>query len=73
MFEYEEATVEALLTRDDRFRRLYDKHRDLNSQVDDVNAGNSTMEHFDLEILKKKKLMVRDRMQAMIQAYAANH
>ena len=73
MFEYEEATVEALLTHDDRFRRLYDKHRDLNSQVDDVNAGNSTMEHFDLEILKKEKLMVRDRMQAMIQAYAANH
>ncbi len=73
MFEFEQATVEALLDNDDQFRRLYDKHRDLNTRVDAVNAGNARMEHFELETLKKEKLMLRDRMQAMIYAYAANH
>jgi uncharacterized protein len=73
MFEFEQATVEALLNNDDQFRRLFDKHRDLNTQVDAVNSGSATMEHFELETLKKEKLMLRDRMQAMIQAYTAKH
>lgn len=73
MFEFEQATVSVLLSDDDQFRRLYDKHRDLNTRVDAVNAGNAKMEHFELEILKKEKLMLRDRMQAMIYAYTANH
>lgn len=73
MFEFEEAVVDALLTNDDQFRRLYDKHRDLNTRVDAVNAGSATMEHFELETMKKEKLMLRDRMQAMIHQYTANH
>ena len=55
MFEFEQATVSALLNDDDQFRRLYDKHRDLNTRVDAVNAGNAKMEHFELEIMKKEK------------------
>jgi len=70
MFEFERVAVEELLTNDDQFRQLFDKHRDLNTQIDEVNAGNAAMDHSELGILKKEKLMLRDRMQAMIQAHA---
>ena len=70
MFEFERVAVEELLTNDDQFRQLFDKHRDLNTQIDEVNAGKAAMDHSELGVLKKEKLMLRDRMQAMIQAHA---
>ena len=73
MFEHDQDTVDQLLTTDDRFRRLYDKHRDLNVKVDEVNSGSAAMEHFELETLKKEKLILRDRMQAIIHAHSLNH
>jgi uncharacterized protein YdcH (DUF465 family) len=73
MFEFEQAAVEELLTNDDQFRRLFDKHRNLNAQIDEANAGNTAMDHSELGILKKEKLMLRDRMQAMIQAHAPDN
>jgi uncharacterized protein YdcH (DUF465 family) len=73
MFEFDQATVDKLLASDDAFRRLYNKHSLLNAKVDQVNSGKAAMEQMELESLKKEKLMLRDRMQAMIHAYSVRH
>ena len=73
MFEFDQATVDKLLDSDDGFRRLYNKHSVLNAKVDQITAGKAAMEQLQLEGLKKEKLMLRDRMQAMIHDYSAHH
>ena len=73
MFEFDQAIVDKLLDTDDAFRRLYNKHSVLNAKVDQINAGKAAMEHLQLEGLKKEKLMLRDRMQAMIHAHSVKH
>jgi len=69
MFEFDQAAVDQLLNADDNFRRLYDKHRDLNAKVDLVNAGKAPMDPFELETMKREKLHIADRMQAMLYAH----
>lgn len=71
MFEYDRATIDTLLNADDGFRRLYNKHSVLNAKVDQAQAGKASMDDSQLELLKKEKLLLRDRMQAMIQAHGA--
>lgn len=73
MFEFDQEKVNALLQDNEQFRRLYDKHHDLNLKVDEANSGNAAMEQFELETLKKEKLMLRDRMQAIISQYSTQH
>ncbi len=68
MFDYDQATVDKLLQADDGFRRLYNKHSVLNAKVDQAQAGKAAMDDNQLEVLKKEKLLLRDRMQAMINA-----
>lgn len=71
MFDYDQATVDKLLHADDGFRRLYNKHSVLNAKVDQAHAGKAAMDDIQLELLKKEKLYLRDRMQAMIHAHSA--
>lgn len=68
MSDYDQATVDKLLQADDGFRRLYNKHSVLNAKVDQAQAGKAAMDDNQLEVLKKEKLLLRDRMQAMINA-----
>ena len=55
MFEFDQDTVNELLSDNEQFRRLYDKHHDLNTRVDEVTSGNATMEQLELEAMKKEK------------------
>ena len=68
MLDFDRATVDRLLDNDDGFRHLYNKHCALNAKVDQVTAGKLPMDQIQLELLKKEKLLVRDRMQAIIHA-----
>ena len=70
MFEFDRATIDKLLDCDDGFRHLYNKHNALNAKVDQVTAGKLAMEQLQLESLKKEKLLLRDRMNAIIQAHS---
>lgn len=70
MPDFDQKTVNRLLDKDDAFRHVYEKHSALNAKVDQVNCGKLSMEQLQLEMLKKEKLLLRDRMQAMIQAQA---
>ncbi len=73
MFEFEEEIVEALLKDSVDFKRLYDKHIDLNRDVDSANTGDTPIEDMELEGMKKEKLYLKDQMAQIIENYRKDH
>ena len=73
MFEHERAVVDALLSEDTGFRRLYDKHHELKERVQQANEGALTLDEYNLENLKKQKLVLKDQMSKLILQYRATH
>jgi uncharacterized protein len=69
MFEFEKEIVEDLLKVNDNFRRMYNKHNQLNRKVDNANQRAETIDEFSLETLKKEKLLLKDRMAALIETH----
>jgi len=66
MFEYDQEIVEELLTNDEAFKRLYDRHHELKQKVRDANVGALPLDDYSLENLKKEKLLVKDQMAGII-------
>lgn len=63
MFEGQPAAdVEALLSSDPEFRRLYRRHRQLDKQVLDAELGVLPMDDVTLVRMKKEKLHAKDRL-----------
>ena len=73
MFEYDQEIVECLLNEDEDFKRLYEKHSELKQKVKEANIGTRPLDDFSLEDLKKRKLMLKDRMAAKIATYRSDH
>ena len=73
MFEQDQEIFESLLDKDRNFRRLYNKHCQLKSKVKEANEGFVGISDFDLEILKKEKLLIKDRMAVIIEDYRHTH
>ena len=73
MFEQDQEIVESLLDEDRNFRKLYNKHCQLKSKVKEANEGFVGISDFDLEILKKEKLLIKDRMAVIIEDYRHTH
>lgn len=57
--------VQALMERNDEFRRLYLRHKDLDKQVLDAELGVRPMDDMTLHSLKKEKLKAKDRLTAL--------
>jgi uncharacterized protein YdcH (DUF465 family) len=66
MFESDEEIVQELLSSDEEFKRLYQKHHGLKEQVHQANEGTLPLDDVSLENLKKQKLLLKDRMAAVI-------
>ncbi len=73
MFEFDEEIVEALLKESVDFKRLYDKHMNLNRDVDSANTGDTPIEDMELEGMKKEKLYLKDQMAQIIENYRKDH
>ena len=73
MFEHDQEIVDSLLNEDDDFKRMYEKHGKLKQKVRDANLGAEPIDDFALENLKKEKLLLKDRMAAMIASYRQAH
>ena len=73
MFEYDQDIVDTLLQENENFKRMYQKHGELKQRVRDANAGAEPLDDFALENMKKEKLMLKDRMSAMIAEYRRAH
>jgi uncharacterized protein YdcH (DUF465 family) len=73
MFEHDQEIVEQLLVGNSDFKHLYDKHKQLNEQVDKATRGVLPLDDITLEKMKKEKLLVRDKMALMIEKYRRQH
>ncbi|MGR8949176.1 MAG: YdcH family protein [Gammaproteobacteria bacterium] len=73
MFENQQETIDALILESEQFRRLYDKHAVLKTQVNQACEGDLAMDQFNLEQLKKQKLQIKDELAVLIKNYNAQH
>ena len=73
MFEHDQVIVDSLLAENNDFKRLYDKHDELNQRVDEANHGTAAIDDITLENMKKEKLLLKDRMALMIEDYRRSH
>ena len=69
MFEYDQDVVQVLLEENSDFKRMYDKHHQLKEEVHKAEHGEIPMTDFALENLKKEKLLLKDKMAALIYQY----
>nr|VFJ96643.1 MAG: Uncharacterized conserved protein YdcH, DUF465 family [Candidatus Kentron sp. H]VFJ99574.1 MAG: Uncharacterized conserved protein YdcH, DUF465 family [Candidatus Kentron sp. H]VFK03921.1 MAG: Uncharacterized conserved protein YdcH, DUF465 family [Candidatus Kentron sp. H] len=69
MFEYDQDIVQILLEKDERFQELYEYHGKLKEKVRDVERGGHPLDASSLGILKKEKLLAKDKMAMMINQY----
>lgn len=69
MFEAQpQADVEALLKSDTEFRKLYQRHRELDKQVLDAELGVRAIDDTTLVKMKKEKLFAKDRLTRLFEA-----
>jgi uncharacterized protein YdcH (DUF465 family) len=54
--------VQAMIERNDEFKRLYHRHKDLDQQVNEAELGVRPMDDMTLHSLKKEKLKAKDRL-----------
>ena len=73
MFEHDQEIVNSLLSENNDFKRLYEKHNVLKNTVKDVNDKNLKVDQLSLEGLKKEKLILKDRMATIIEDYKHDH
>jgi uncharacterized protein YdcH (DUF465 family) len=57
--------VEALMKADAEFRRLYQRHRELDSKVHDAEIGVLPIDDATLMGMKREKLHAKERLQRM--------
>ncbi|MEQ8289755.1 MAG: DUF465 domain-containing protein [Gammaproteobacteria bacterium] len=69
MFDQDQELVSHLLKESNDFRRLYEKHSDLKKTVQQAHEGDIGIDEFELEHLKKEKLLLKDRMAEIIENY----
>lgn len=73
MFEGQPAAdVEALLSSDPEFRRLYRRHRQLDKQVLDAELGVLPLDNVTLARMKKEKLQAKDRLTRLFSQYTTH-
>lgn len=73
MFEYDQDIVQELLNANERFQRLYQQHSELKIQVREAEIGVHPLDDLTLTKLKRQKLLAKDKMAHMIQAYQREH
>lgn len=69
MSEQDQDVMTALLSGNLQFKRLFDKHHSLNSLVDDANHDSHVGDYFEIEEMKKERLLLKDRMATIIHQY----
>lgn len=63
--EYREQITQLKQT-NSHFHNIFEKHNDIDNKINEVEAGRSHMEHFELEKLKKEKLKLKDEIHSTI-------
>ena len=66
MFEYDQSTVQSLLSKNKNFQRLFQRHNMLKEKVKSAEIGTIRLDDMALGTIKKEKLMAKDQMAAII-------
>lgn len=66
MFERQQNKMDQLIKENDDFRRIYDRHQELDKRVTAAELGTAPMEDLALNKLKKEKLWVKDKLAVFI-------
>jgi len=61
--------ISKIKVEDAHFAAIFEKHNQLDAQIESVDAGRQHMSDIDLEHLKKEKLKLKDEAYAMIVDY----
>lgn len=66
MFPEYRDLISKLKTSDRHFVHLFDQHNDLDQKIKNMEAGQPTSTHEQIEVLKKEKLLLKDQLQAYL-------
>lgn len=69
MFEYDQGIVQVLLEEDEQFQELHEYHGKLKEKIREVETGVRPLDAASLGVLKKEKLLAKDKMAVMINRY----
>ena len=62
MFSNQKSTMEKLIEENEDFRRIYNRHQELDKRVTAAELGTAPMEDLALNQLKKEKLWIKDKL-----------
>ena len=71
MFEHRQNKMDELIKGNEDFRRIYDRHQELDKRVTAAELGTAPMEDLALNQLKKEKLWVKDKLAVFMDAATA--
>ena len=71
MFEHRQNELDELINENEDFRRIYDRHQELDKRVTAAELGTAPMEDLALNQLKKEKLWVKDKLAVFMDAATA--
>ncbi len=71
MFEHRQQVMDKLMKENEDFRRIFNRHQELDKRVCEAEQGTSPMEDLALNQLKKEKLWVKDKLAYLMDSAAA--
>jgi len=71
MFEHRQDKMESLMKENEDFRRIYNRHQELDKRVTAAELGTAPMEDLALNQLKKEKLWAKDKLAFLMDTSAA--
>ena len=71
MFERQRNKMDELIKENEDFRRIYNRHQELDKRVTAAELGTAPMEDLALNQLKKEKLWVKDKLAVLMDAAQA--
>ena len=71
MFEHRQNKMDELMKENEDFRRIYNRHQELDKRVTAAGLGTAPMEDLALNQLKKEKLLAKDKLAMFMDAIQA--
>ena len=68
MFERQQNKMDELIKENEDFRRIYNRHQELDKRVTAAELGTAPMEDLALNQLKKEKLWIKDKLAVFMAA-----
>jgi len=71
MFEHRQEKMDSMMKDCEDFRRIYNRHQELDKRVTEAELGTAPMDDLALNQLKKEKLWAKDRLVSLMDASPA--